>query len=111
MNRIALPERAATRLRLEALSLSVVRLACLALVATMAGCSGHGSPAASDEPTAQTQSVGSQRPANGMILDAATGQPRGFVSINGAITSATGDGHGGWFIAGGFSTVDGVPRS
>ena len=52
-----------------------------------------------------------QRPANGMILDAATGEPRGFVSVDGAITAATGDGHGGWFIAGGFSTVDGVPRS
>jgi hypothetical protein len=52
-----------------------------------------------------------QRPANGMILDAATGEPRGFVSVDGAITAATGDGHGGWFIAGGFSKVDGVPRS
>jgi len=46
-----------------------------------------------------------------MILDAATGQPRGFVNVNGAITAATGDGHGGWFIAGGFTRVDGVPRS
>jgi outer membrane protein assembly factor BamB len=52
-----------------------------------------------------------QRPANGMILDAATGKPRGFVRVDGAITAATGDGHGGWFIAGGFSQVDGVPRS
>ena len=46
-----------------------------------------------------------------MILDAATGRPRGFVSVDGAITAATSDGHGGWYIAGGFSKVDGVQRS
>jgi outer membrane protein assembly factor BamB len=46
-----------------------------------------------------------------MILDAVTGEPRGFVRVDGAITAATGDGHGGWFIAGGFSKVDDVPRS
>jgi trimeric autotransporter adhesin len=111
MNRIALQMRAATIRRTEAVRLSVVRLSYLVLVAVFAGCSGHGSSGASSKPTAQTKSVKSQRQANGMILDAATGQPRGFVNVDGAITAATGDGHGGWFIAGGFSRVDGVPRS
>ena len=106
-----LPGRAAKRLRLEALRLSLTRLSCLALLVIVGGCSGHGSPAASGEPNTRTPSAEPQRPANGMILDAATGEPRGFVSVDGAITAATGDGRGGWFIAGGFSKVDGVPRS
>ncbi len=111
LSRSGRPGRAAMKLRPDALRLSLVRLSCLALLVVTGGCSGHGSPAASGEPNVRTRSVEPQRPANGMILDAATGEPRGFVSVDGAITSATGDGHGGWFIAGGFSTVDGEPRS
>jgi beta-propeller uncharacterized protein DUF5122 len=111
LSRSTVPGRPATKLRPEALRLGVVWASCLVLVVVVGGCSGHGSPAASGESNARKQSVKPQRPANGTILDATTGEPRGFVSVDGAITGATADGHGGWFIAGGFSRVDGVPRS
>ena len=47
---------------------------------------------------------------NGAILDAATGRPVGHVTTDGPITGAAPDGRGGWYIAGGFSAVDGVSR-
>jgi hypothetical protein len=47
---------------------------------------------------------------NGTVLDAATGRRVAQVTTDGAITGAAADGRGGWYIAGGFSAVDGVGR-
>jgi hypothetical protein len=50
-------------------------------------------------------------PANGVILAAASGRPVAAVDANGPISDAVADGRGGWFIAGGFSIVDGRRRA
>jgi outer membrane protein assembly factor BamB len=47
---------------------------------------------------------------NGMIIGASSGQPVAAVDVDGPITAAVSDGSGGWFIAGGFSVVDGHAR-
>ncbi|MDX6534222.1 MAG: hypothetical protein QOF68_1966 [Gaiellales bacterium] len=46
-----------------------------------------------------------------MIIDTVSGQPLAAVDANGPITSAVADGAGGWFIAGGFTMVDGRARA
>jgi len=59
-------------------------------------------------------SFGSVGPASGggAPTDSATGAPiAGFPKVSGTITAAIPDGSGGWYIAGAFDAVGGVPRS
>lgn len=46
------------------------------------------------------------------LLDAGTGAPIGaYGQVNGQVLAAVGDGSGGWFIGGGFTSVRGVARN
>lgn len=79
----------------------------LCLVAAACGSSGSHSTSAGT----RTAPVPATHPVNGTILDAASGRAVGVVSANGMISAATADGHGGWYLAGAFTRVDGRPRA
>jgi hypothetical protein len=70
---------------------------------TLSGCQGG---AAAPAPSAQPAPRPSF-PVDGTILNAKTGRPLARVRVDGPITAAVSDGHGGWYIGGGFTTVDG----
>src|SRR5205085_1569710 len=78
-------------------------LACVAL----AGCGSSGA-AGTRSGTTPGGPVWTH-PVNGTILNAADGRPVAWAGVDGVISSAVADGHGGWYIAGGFTHVDGRP--
>jgi hypothetical protein len=55
--------------------------------------------------------IGSWLNGSGAIVDTRSGNQTAAVHADGIITSAAPDGDGGWFIAGGFTAVDGSPRA
>ena len=79
----------------------------LCLLAVACGSSAAHSTSAGT----RTAPVPASHPVNGTILDAASGREVGAVDANGMISGATADGHGGWYLAGAFTRVDGRPRA
>jgi trimeric autotransporter adhesin len=82
------------------------------LVALLVGCShsdASRTPSSpSSDPAPQVRPV--SQPTSAAILSLATGRALAFVRSDQPITGATADGHGGWYIGGGFTTVNGRSR-
>jgi hypothetical protein len=87
----------------------------LGLLAVLGAAFGQGSSepttvrTAVSKPLPRETSAG-QPPATAAILDLATGRPVAFVSTDQPITGVTSDRRGGWYIGGGFTTVNGMAR-
>ena len=104
------PVAAANRRRMRSRAASLPRplaaaVAFLALVGVLASPPGRSAiGAVGDE-------IGSWLNGSGGIVDTQSGNQTAAVRADGIITSAAPDGDGGWFIAGGFTAVDGSPRA
>jgi hypothetical protein len=88
------------------------RVVCILLVSAIGcGCTPTGTRAAAPSTAGRGGGRPGAHPANGMIVAASSGRPVAAVDVDGPITAAVSDGRGGWFIAGGFTAVDGRPRA
>lgn len=88
----------------------IMRALILCALMCLVGC-GCTSGGGGVNPKATPVTVSAAQPANGMIIDAASGRAVAAVNANGPITGAVADGSGGWFVAGAFTTIDGHARA
>jgi len=88
-----------------------VRAAACVLFALLAtACSGKHAAIAHPESLHVLDQLSSRQSTFGVILDAKTGKALSAFRVNNGIRSAIDDGHGGWYIGGGFIYVNGQLR-